>query len=228
MFTLVNMEEMDKTERRSSYHHGDLKNALTDAAIELAASHGPEQITVRAAAKMGGVTPTAAYRHFAGHEELLEAVQQRAMDAMTAAMSRRTAAIEPPTNPEAAQARFAACGQAYVEFAVAQPGLFRTAFCRGNQLGVRSDQTDYTSAEPYQQLIRTVDDLVRTGLLDESDRALTELAAWSSVHGLSMLLVDGPFRGLPRPAKQQLIGDVVRFLSSRYASVAGGTASSFG
>ncbi len=222
------MEEMDKTERRSSYHHGDLKNALTDAAIELAASHGPEQITVRAAAKMVGVTPTAAYRHFAGHDELLEAVQQRAMDAMTAAMSRRTAAIEPPTNPEAAQARFAACGQAYVEFAVAQPGLFRTAFCRGNQLGVRSDQTDYTSAEPYQQLIRTVDDLVRTGLLDESDRALTELAAWSSVHGLSMLLVDGPFRGLPDPAKQQLIGDVVRFLSSRYAPAADGTASSFG
>lgn len=218
------MEEMDKTERRGSYHHGDLKNALTDAAIELAASHGPEQITVRAAAKMVGVTPTAAYRHFAGHDELLEAVQQRAMDAMTAAMSRRTAATEPPTNPEAARARFAACGQAYVEFAVAQPGLFRTAFCRGNQLGDLSEQADYTSSEPYQQLIRTVDDLVRTGLLDESDRALTELAAWSSVHGLSMLLVDGPFRGLPDPVKQRMIADVIRFLARRYAPVVDGAA----
>ncbi len=215
---------MDRPERRSTYHHGDLKNALTDAAIELAAADGPEQITVRAAAKMVGVTPTAAYRHFAGHEQLLEAVQQQAMDALTAAMSRRTAAIEPSTNPEAAQARFAACGQAYVEFAVAQPGLFRTAFCRDNPLGDLSEQADYTSSEPYQQLIRTVDDLVRTGLLDESDRALTELAAWSSVHGLSMLLVDGPFRGLPDPVKQRMIADVIRFLARRYAPVVDGAA----
>ena len=222
------MEEMDKTERRSSYHHGDLKNALTDAAIELAASHGPEQITVRAAAKMVGVTPTAAYRHFAGHEQLLEAVQQRAMDTMAAAMTRRTAAIEPSTDSGAALARFAACGQAYAEFAISHPGLFRTAFCRDGHPDLPSEQTPHTSTEPYQHLIRTVDELVRTGLLDESDRTLTELAAWSTVHGLSMLLVDGPLRGLPRPAKQQLIGDVVRFLSSRYASVAGGTASSFG
>jgi len=56
---------------KRGYHHGDLRNALGEAAAQLAKEGGPESVTVRAAARLVGVTPTAAYRHCTGHSELV-------------------------------------------------------------------------------------------------------------------------------------------------------------
>ena len=57
-----------------SYHHGDLRGALVRAGLELAARGGASAVTLRAATRLAGVSPTAAYRHFASHEELQYAV----------------------------------------------------------------------------------------------------------------------------------------------------------
>ena len=62
------------------YHHGDLANALTAAATELARDGGPEAVVLREAARKVGVSATAAYRHFAGHGDLIHAVKELAQE----------------------------------------------------------------------------------------------------------------------------------------------------
>jgi len=179
---------------KRGYHHGDLRNALITAAAQLAAKGGPESVTIRAAARKAGVTPTAAYRHFAGHEELLLMAKERALDALTEAMHKEVAARSMSSDPvHRALARFGALGRGYIAFARAEPGLFRTVFAPE---GPVLDNRERASSNPYQVLLGALDELVEVGYLPPERRPIAELAAWSMVHGLATLL-DGPMRDLP-------------------------------
>jgi AcrR family transcriptional regulator len=193
-----------RTRRRSTYHHGDLRNALLRAAAELAERDGPEGVTIRSAARMVGVTPTAAYRHFAGHDELLTAVKHEAVTRLGRAMRRYLDRV--PRDGDAALAAVRhgmATGRGYVGFAVAEPGLFRTAFFRPKT------PTEEAMAErkddPFQLLSEGLDELVRVGYLAPESRPMAEFAAWSSVHGLAVMLIDGPLLDAPREAREQAI-----------------------
>lgn len=114
---------------REGYHHGHLREALVEAAIGLAAESGPSGIVLRAVTRQVGVSPNAAYRHFADRDALLAEVAHRAMGGLVAAMQRRQAGL--PDTGDARQravARLEAIGQGYVDFALAEPGLFRVCF----------------------------------------------------------------------------------------------------
>src|SRR5215472_18857247 len=116
---------------RTSYHHGDLPNALADAATDMARSGGPDAVVLRAAARAAGVSAAAAYRHFADHDELLTVVRQRALDALGAAMRQSLDSDEPLPDPaQESVRRLRALGTAYMRFALEDSGLFRTAFCK--------------------------------------------------------------------------------------------------
>jgi AcrR family transcriptional regulator len=197
-------------QHRSSYHHGDLPNALTDAATEMARQGGPDAVVLRAAAREAGVSAAAAYRHFADHGELLHAVQLRALDALAAAMQASLDSGDPLPDPAQESVRqFRALGAAYIRFALADPGLFRTAFCRPDQ-PVADAAAKFAARSPFALLASVLDDLVRLGVLDPSRRQGAEIAAWSAVHGLATLLVDGPLALLTadeRARAIQRIGD---------------------
>lgn len=193
MWAHVNMEVVEL--RRESYHHGDLRNALIAAGCQLAEADGPDAVTIRAAARLAGVTPTAAYRHFADHAELLEAVHEQAMGHLTAAIrdyQRRVPAGADPVT--AALSRFESTGRGYVRFAFTEPGLYRTAFFKGMKPG----EPPSPESGPFALLCRALDDLVEVGYLAAQDRPLAEMAAWSAVHGLAMLVIEGPLGALPR------------------------------
>ncbi|MHB8533431.1 MAG: TetR/AcrR family transcriptional regulator, partial [Solirubrobacteraceae bacterium] len=112
--------------RSRSYHHGNLAEALVDAALELARAGGPDAIVVREASRRVGVSHNAAYRHFPDRESLLAAVAGRCMERLAALMQLLIGEIAPSdTSLAAARARLRATGRAYVEFAIAEPGLFR-------------------------------------------------------------------------------------------------------
>src|SRR4030081_3822734 len=121
----------DSSATRTRYHHGDLAHALTRQAVVLAREGGPEAVVLREAARRVGVSPTAAYRHFAAHEDLLHAVKLQAQQALAAAMQSAVEAVPPSAAPaQNAVNHVRAIGVSYVGFALAEPGLFRTAFCR--------------------------------------------------------------------------------------------------
>ena len=206
MWAGVNIGRMNA---RDAYHHGDLRNALIGAAARLAGSGGPDAVTIRAAAREVGVTPTAAYRHFSGHEGLLEATKEECISRMSVAMRKCLAALPPEPDPvEAAIARLEAIGRGYVDFALAEPGLFRTAFCRGAE-GKNFADPEQDHGEPHQLLMGLIDELVRLGFLAEEQRLGAEMGAWSMVHGLSMLLIDGPLAGLGRAEQAAVVEDTI-------------------
>ncbi len=196
---------------RASYHHGDLPNALADAATELARSGGPEAVVLREAARRVGVSAAAAYRHYASHCELLQEVRHRAIAAMAEALQEGLDRGEPLPDPaDEALRRFRNLGSAYVGFALADPGLFHASFvnhspyCRVETIPADVKE-QIAASRPYQLLADSLDELVRVGILDPSRRETAPIAFWSAVHGLSTLLLDGPLAGLAEPERAEAI-----------------------
>ncbi|MER5381666.1 TetR/AcrR family transcriptional regulator [Streptomyces sp. NPDC002688] len=196
---------------RSRYHHGDLRNALIEAAVELATEGGPERVVLREAARSVGVSPTAAYRHFEGQGELLEEVKIHGQQALAASMSDAVRAVPAADDPgEEAVRRTEAIGRGYVRFAIDHPGLYRTAFCRT----AAAEERDFTGLEApdagaefaaFRELSDTLDTLVATGRMAQENRPAAEVAAWSTVHGLSLLILDGPLALLPPDQRDAVV-----------------------
>ena len=196
-----------------SYHHGNLRQALLEHAVELARAGGPDAVVLRDVQRMAGVSNSAAYRHYADRDALLAAVTAYAETRLANAMVARLNAV-PQRGPRAKRAlgRLRATGQGYIDFALAEPGLFRTAFAhKDSARGSPSRQTQDAGAtvgehHPFQILIRCVDDLVATGVLYPDRREGLDEAAWAAVHGLSTLFLDGPLSAADA-ARKQLITD---------------------
>lgn len=202
----VNMTGPHETSRpgqtsrpRETYRHGDLADALRAAGVELARAGGPGAVVLREATRRAGVSPNAAYRHFADHRALLRAVCATAMSQLAAAMEAQQAALAPGlTAAESARARLRAVGAGYLQYAQDEPGLFRTAFAVADELTDDAPGAGPSGRTPFQLLSQALDGLVEAGLLPPQRRPDAELLAWSSVHGLSMLLIDGPLQHLDR------------------------------
>ncbi|HEU5333352.1 MAG TPA: TetR/AcrR family transcriptional regulator [Actinocrinis sp.] len=163
------------------YHHGDLANALTRVAADLARRGGPDAVVLREAARRVGVSPTAAYRHFGAHEDLLRAVRSHAQDALAHAME---SAATDSQNPRTLTHTLA---EAYIRFALAEPGLFRTAFHRTGDSAL-----EY---RPFRLL------------------GAAEVPAWAAVHGFAVLLLDGPLRHLTPEQRGAALGATLEALT---------------
>jgi len=106
------------TSNRSSYHHGALRPALIAAARALLDEGGPAAVGLREAARRVGVSPTATYRHFKDKDALLAALAVEGFREFGAALAASERAPEP----------LSAMGAAYIDFALAKPGMFRLMF----------------------------------------------------------------------------------------------------
>jgi AcrR family transcriptional regulator len=197
---------------RETYRHGDLRQALLGAGLELARSGGPAAVVLRESTRQVGVSPNAAYRHFADRHALLAAVSAAAQGLVADSMLAEVDAMSPSGDPVAdARRRLRAVGTGYLRFAREEPGLFRTAFSVPDDLANSGAPAKAGAAglTPFQILSTTLDELVRAGVLPPDRRAGAELHAWSAVHGLGMLIIDGPLRGL---TDEMMDGATVRLL----------------
>lgn len=197
--------------QRASYHHGDLRNALVRAGAELAEQGGPGAVGIRAAARQVGVTPTAAYRHFANAMDLQCAVQECAFDSLADAMRAELATVDSDGEPgEVALRRLNAIGRAYVRHGLEEPGLFRTAFTSIDGATMESGrQTD----DAFAILSGALDDLVAGGYLPAERRPMAEFAAWSAVHGLVRLILDGPLADLEDAGRDALVARTLQMVA---------------
>ncbi|MBP2214887.1 TetR/AcrR family transcriptional regulator [Arthrobacter sp. CAN_C5] len=193
----------EQSSPRTTYRHGDLRRALIDAGTDLARAGGPDAVVLREVTRRAGVTPNAAYRHFTDKGALLWAVSLAAQSRLAAAMEDELSAIAGDdgarqNDATLARARLRAVGAGYLRFAQTEPGLFRTAFASHVDLRDASagDSAGPHGRTPFQLLSDALDALVDAGALAADRRAGAEFVAWSSVHGLAMLVIDGPLRGL--------------------------------
>lgn len=196
---------------RTSYRHGDLRRALIDAGVELAGEGGPAAVVLREATRRAGVTPNAAYRHFADRQALLDAVCSSCQALVAQAIEADQATVTTADPAEAARLRFRAVGTGYLRFALEQPGRFQTAFSASSDLdsATSSARAGRSGLTPFQLLTVALDDLVEQRLLPAERRPAAEFLAWSAVHGLAELFIDGPLRALPDTMKQTLITRVI-------------------
>ncbi|MBV2217769.1 MAG: TetR/AcrR family transcriptional regulator [Diaphorobacter sp.] len=204
------MPNEDLSPARATYRHGDLKRALLDAGVALAREGGPAAVVLREATRRAGVVPNAAYRHFQNHQALLEAVRAVALSELARAIEAEIHATRRLRDPrQRARAAFRGVGLGYLRFARHEPGLFRTAFvARPFDVDERAPDDDAargaSGMDPFELLGHTLDGMVQAGLLPPARRPGAEFMAWSAVHGMAMLMLDGPLRGLDEAGCQAL------------------------
>ncbi|MBU6493614.1 MAG: TetR/AcrR family transcriptional regulator [Burkholderiales bacterium] len=185
---------------RNTYRHGNLRQALLEAGLQLARDGGPGAVVLREATRRAGVVPNAAYRHFASKQDLLQAVRAASLSALAIAMEEELDKLEaPPRSPEYARASLAAIGAGYLRFARTETGLFRTAFSVPDEVenDVDPAKAGNSGLNPFQLLSAALDRLVVAGVLPHERRPGAEYLAWSAVHGLALLVIDGPLRAQP-------------------------------
>lgn len=214
---------------RSTYRHGDLRRALLDAAVQLAREGGPQAVVLREATRRAGVVPNAAYRHFANHQALFDAVRTYALARMAALMEETIARAVGDVHDAAQRARamLRAVGAAYLQFAREETGLFLTAFSGRSfhRLDTRpANAQDVAGRDPFRLLSSALDALVQAGILPAHERPDAEFLAWSTVHGMAFLLIDGPLIGASEThyhaLAQRLLQMVERGLTMAPASAA--------
>jgi AcrR family transcriptional regulator len=189
---------------------GTVRSALIEAGVELARSGGPDAVVLREVTRMVGVVPNAAYRHFADRDALLAAVRDAAVrrlaQRMADGMNQVRAGAHTPTG---ARLRMRAVGEAYLEFARTEPGLFDTAFAASDHPS--SGESD--EPRPLERVQAALDDLVQAGLLQPARRPGIEYPVWAAVHGVAVLL-RGPLRSLPEREKTRLENETLAFIGA--------------
>jgi AcrR family transcriptional regulator len=188
-----------------AYHHGNLRAALIDTAVEQARAGGADAVVLREAARRTGVSHNAAYRHFAARDDLLAEVAERGMGQLEQRMLAGLASVGAADPAERASERLRAVGRAYVHFALAEPGLFHTAF----ECARRDATGPGTGQGPYGVLNAALDELVSAGVLPSERRPGAELTCWAGVHGFATLCLQGPLRALSVAEREAQLEDLL-------------------
>jgi AcrR family transcriptional regulator len=169
--------------RAKRYHHGDLKAALVDGAIDLIVERGVRGFSLAELSRRLGVTVAAPYRHFDSRDELLAAVAVRALEAFGEALAAQSSETDPP------EERLAAMANAYVRFAAEQPALFGVVF----GVGLDKKRRYPELREAYEGVEGTFAACVAELCPDDPDGA-EQLgdAIEATAHGYAALLTDHP------------------------------------
>lgn len=177
-------------ERTDAYHHGNLHRVLLDAAMDLIRERGIDGFTLREVARRAGVSHNAPYHHFADKGALVSALAVESFERFERAFREAEAATGGSHLD-----KVRAIGRAYVRFAFDDPARFALMWRPELRTVADDSAVDEAGLASYQVLIDEVEAGQRSGEVRHGDLALLSLSAWSTVHGLATLVVDGPLRG---------------------------------
>lgn len=167
-----------------SYHHGDLREALVQAAQEILETDGLAALSLRAVARRAGVSQAAPYHHFLDKQALLDAVAERGFDALTTSLLTRMDQVS------GSAARLGVSGVGYVAFAVANPALFSLMFSPIGQNPSTATSLDLARQRAYAVLQGAAAACSPDGTANPTDC----LRLWALVHGIAKLVLEGCLR----------------------------------
>ena len=196
--------------RGRGYHHGNLREALLNAALELIAKKGPAGFTFAEAARWAGVSPAAPYRHFSDRDELLASVALRGFQQFEATLARAWDNGRP--EPFAA---FDRVGKAYLEFARSEPAYYSAMFEAGIPLDT-SPELVQAGEQAFGMLRTAVEAIVAT--MPAQSRPPVRMMAlhiWSLSHGIASLFARGDAgrRALPMSPEELLEAAILIYLN---------------
>ena len=181
---------------RSSYHHGDLRRALTDAALALVGERGPKGFSLTEVARRAGVSAAAPYRHFADKAALLATVAQLGFDQL------RTA-LQAAPDGGSGRDRLVEMGRRYVRWALDHPDFYLVMF------GAEVKHPDHVelvraAEDTFGALLAAIEAARSGGELDIDDPYPLAGSIWSAVHGTAALGIGGDLRqtGIRTPAEE--------------------------
>jgi AcrR family transcriptional regulator len=206
-----------KTRRANGtrYHHGNLRQSLIDAALALLAEEQNWTFSLREVARKANVSHNAPYNHFADKRDLLAEV---AASGFLVLRDRMKASI---ANGDRADVALVNTGVVYVKFGLENPAFYRLMF--GSVLGASAEDRPeaYVSAANQAQavLVEVIQAGARSGVFpglrnDPKHAQIAALSAWSTVHGFTMLVIDGLADGLPRRAINTIAKGVAQTLTN--------------
>ena len=201
------------------YHHGNLREALIEAAADLARAKGPDGVVLREVARRTGVSHNAAYRHFDDREALLAEVAAVGMERLEQAMRKHMGAVRAKSPQDRARRRLRASGRAYVVFALTEPGFFEVAFSAKElpqsltepdvawPKSPRAARAATTRATPdrTRSSARPWTSWSTAGELEPQRRTGADVTCWAAVHGFALLNLHGPLRAIDEQTRAPML-----------------------
>jgi AcrR family transcriptional regulator len=179
---------------KDSYHHGDLRHALVQAALALVAQKSVAELSLREVARRAGVTYAAPYHHFADKSALLAAVACEGFEGLTADLEQAAA------RSTTLRTELLAMAEAYVAFAIGNPSHYRVMFLPEATASSESDALRVAGDRAFGTLLERVARARPNA--PERERLVLATTVWAALHGLSLLAMDGVLQNkLPEPEK---------------------------
>lgn len=169
-----------------AYHHGDLRTALLDEAAAMIAEGGTEIVTMRALGERLGVSRAAAYRHFEDKTALLVAVAAAGFRRLNERLQEIGAGA-----PSSSLERARRMGEEYVRFALENPAHYRLMYGREAMERQNLPELRDAGSALFEQLVNVIRAYQESGGIRQQDPRAQAYVAWSAVHGLASLLIDG-------------------------------------
>lgn len=173
-------------ENKNSYHHGDLKNALISAGVEILAREGVGALSLRKVAKKAGVSHSAPYAHFKDKQALIAAISIEGFKKLHVELQSTVEKYK--ANPDQLLLETA---WVYFEFAMQESDTFKVMFS-----GILEKEKDYPDLvdvvqQTFQMVVNVVFTCQAEGILRAGDADLTSVVVWSQIHGLISLYLEG-------------------------------------
>ena len=169
----------------NNYHHGDLKNELVRAGVDILTQEGIGTLSLRKVARHAGVSHSAPYAHFKDKQALLAAISSEGFRKLLAVM--KSSAKEAGADP---QRQLVACGRAYIIFAMREQAIFKVMFS-----GILEHEKKYPefveiSQSTFKFLVKIVGACQRSNILRPGPTELLAVTIWSQVHGIVSLALE--------------------------------------
>ena len=171
---------------RKNYHHGDLKNALIKAGVEILSKEGIEGLSLRKVAQRAGVSHSAPYSHFPDKQSLIAAISTEGFNQLYAELDAAVVAY-----PKDAKKQLQQGALAYVQFALENVDTFKIMFS-----GVLEKEKEYPafvdiSHKTFQRVVDVVRACQEAGILRSTPAEMMAVAVWGQVHGIVSLALEG-------------------------------------
>ncbi len=184
------IELNDMTTKKNNYHHGNLREAVLEAAHKLLELEGIKSITFRRIAKEVGVSQNAPYSHFKDKTALLEALAVDGFQGLLDSMRENSVSLSTPSD------YLQAIGKGYVTYALSNPALFKLMFDMQSAT-TESGMLQTVSSQSFQILRDAVSNVQVSNKQDRADELIASISAWALVQGLSVLLIENRLSANP-------------------------------
>lgn len=192
------------SEDKNSYHHGDLRNALLEAAAQQIREQGVDKLSLRAVARAAGVSATAPYRHFEDKNKLLVALAVKGYQQLR---EETAAAVDPSAS---AAEGLVAVGLAYIEFARRRPERYKLIF--GPVIHERQSYPELQESgfAALQVVVALAERGIASGEFIDTDPFLIANSCWAKVHGIASLAIDGFYDCAPIPSLELFFKELLK------------------